>query len=475
MKDGTTKLKRILLLTIITLLIGSGLPAISHAQEKSEFIRVGLNFTSAATKEVGISASEGLAVWDFKSDETFLMLTGVKQVTLVGEAGELFVKGDTNEQITVDMEGRTIPVAGLLSKGYALVSSDYMDYLNAEVKTFDSVIRFNNKAYRGGMSFMVNANDTIQVINKLSIDEYTYGVINGEMNCSNPLEALKAQAVVARSYAITNMGRHEFSGYDLCDSTHCQVYKGYEDEHPQTNQAVNDTKNLGIFHENLPVAPYYFKNSGGHTQNVEDVWNGKLGYLRGVLDPYSPSYKWETTFTFSELESKLKMAGYNVGAVKSVAIIEKNSAGAVSSIEFKGSSGTTVLFKEKIRTVLGPTALKSTLFNMDSGTQSSVSEMFLMGNKASDIAGQKIHILNGAGKTVELNILNSYITDQKALAQLFGYKAGEPAVTGDSVTFRGSGYGHGVGMPQDSAIAMAKAGFDFKEILNYYYKDIEIY
>src|SRR5665647_1292134 len=339
------------LFVVITLIAVMILPNLvtSYANENSEFVRIGLNYISAAPSSCQITGNEDLAVWDFQGTETFYVLNSVKAVSASVSNGIFSVTGVNNEELTCEAGGVTTKVSEMLSNGFSLVSCNYLEYLNSDGTVFDSIVKYDGKAYRGGISFFMNANNTFNVINKLSVDEYTYGVINGEMGYSNPIEALKAQAVVARSYALTNLGRHDYRGYDLCDSTHCQVYKGYSDENEITNMAVNETKNLGIYYENQPVSAFFSKNSGGYTQNVEDVWNDELGYLRGVKDNYSPVYTWNVQFTFSEIESKLRAAGYNIGNLKSVAITDKNSSGAVAAMEFVGDDGKATLVKEKIR------------------------------------------------------------------------------------------------------------------------------
>jgi len=449
---------------------------IAFAKENPEFVRIGLKYISAAPSSCQITGNEDLAVWDFQGTETFYVLNSVKDVSVSVSNGAFSVSGVNNEELTCEAGGVTKKVSEMLLNGFSLVSGNYLEYLDSDGTVFDSTVKYDGKAYRGGITFFMNANNTFNVINKLSIDEYTYGVINGEMGYSNPLEALKAQAVVARSYALTNLGRHDYSGYDLCDSTHCQVYKGYSDENEKTNMAVNETKNLGIYYENLPVSAFFSKNSGGYTQNVEDVWNDELGYLRGVKDNYSPVYTWNVQFTFSEIESKLRSAGYNIGNLKSVAITDNNSSGAVAAMEFTGDNGKVTLLKEKIRTILGMTLIKSTMFNIDEEINTTVASrgVYVRGFDFSKLTEEKIYVMDASGKTVELDKENSFVMDGNLSCKLFETQPDSSAVTGGVVTFDGLGSGHGVGLPQDSAIEMAKQGFDFREILNYFYTDIEI-
>ncbi|MBK5262225.1 MAG: SpoIID/LytB domain-containing protein [Peptostreptococcaceae bacterium] len=466
------------LFVVITLIAVMILPNLvtSYAEENPEFVRIGLEYISAAPSNCQITGNEDLAVWDFQGIETFYVLNNVKVVSASVSNGIFSVTGVNNEELTCEAGGVTKKISEMLLNGFYLVSENYLEYLNSDGTVFDSVVYYDGKAYRGGISFFMNANNTFNVINKLSVDEYTYGVINGEMGYSNPIEALKAQAVVARSYALTNLGRHDYSGYDLCDSTHCQVYKGYSDENEITNMAVNETKNLGIYYENQPVSAFFSKNSGGYTQNVEDVWNDELGYLRGVKDNYSPVYTWNVQFTFSEIESKLRVAGYNIGNLKSVAITDKNTSGAVAAMEFTGDNGKATLLKEKIRSILGMTLIKSTMFNINEEMNTTIASrgVYVRGFDLSKLTEEKIYVLDASGKTVELDKENSFVMDGNLSCKLFETQPDSAEVTGGVVKFDGLGWGHGVGLPQDSAIEMAKQGFDFREILNYFYTDIEI-
>lgn len=463
----------LIIIGVATAMILSGF-TLSFAGENPEFVKIGLKYITAAPSTCVITEKEDLAIWNFQEDENFFVLNGIQEISISVEDGVLCVAGPDDEVVTCVINGTPQKVSDLITNGYGLVPGNYLDYLHSENKEFDAIIYYDGKAYRGGMCFYINANNTFNVINQLSIDEYTYGVINGEMGYSNPMEALKAQAVVARSYALTNSGKHKASGYDLCDSTHCQVYKGYSDENIKTNQAVDETRDLSIYYENLPVAAFFSKNSGGFTQNVEDVWNSKLGYLRGVKDIYSPVYNWNVAFTFAEIESKLRVAGYQVGNLESIAITGRNSSGAVAEVEFIGDAGKADIAKEKIRTILGMTSVKSTMFNISADTGIVSRGVYVRGAGTSSLTEEKVYVLDGSGNTVELDQKNAFVLDGNSSCRLFENSSDGSQVTGETVTFTGTGSGHGIGMPQDSAIEMAKQGFTFREILDFFYTDIEI-
>ena len=152
-------------------------------------------------------------------------------------------------------------------------------------------LRLNGKRYRG--SFEVAAIRTkLRVINSLGLEAYLYGVVPDEVPHTWPSEALKAQAVVARSYALA---QRKTGAFDLYDDTRSQVYNGIDAEEPQTNAAVNATAGQVLLYGGRIATAYFFSTSGGRTANVADVWGATVPYLVSVPDPYdsaSPHHSW---------------------------------------------------------------------------------------------------------------------------------------------------------------------------------------
>lgn len=461
----------------LLLLVSPGFPASygadgSAANSSSPtLIRVGLQYTQSALSRTVITAANELSLWNPSNGADFISLGGKTEIVVSMEAGTLKAADSSGTEIQVIAGGQMVTVTSLLREGFLLCSSDYSSRLADPAAGTLSLTRVDGVPYRGAIGFTINANNTFRLVNTLTIDEYAYGVINSEMGYSNPMEALKAQAVVVRSYALTNLGRHGTSGYDVCDSTHCQVYKGYNQENARSNQAVDETSMLGMYHNGKPATGYFYKNSGGYTQKAEDVWNSPVGYLKAVSDPYSPLYSWNAEFTLSELETKLRTAGYRTGALISVSVTGHNESGAVASLTFKGQEGTVTLTKEKIRSVLGMTQIKSTHFSLTSAQNQASKAWYVQGKIQTALAATKIHVLGAGGTKAQLEIRDKYVIGSSGIQKLEGFTQ---EITGSTLRFEGKGYGHGVGMPQDSAIAMAKEGASFAEILKFYYKDIEI-
>lgn len=429
---------------IIAVIILSGLlfsADASFAGSDAEYIKVGLAFGSRAVSSAVLKCVDGFVLTDisYGAPERIQHFPYSVQLTFDARSGRIAVR-DGDGTVIVENLGADmclLPDGGLLT--------------------------YDDKPFRGGICLKMNANGRMDVINYITLEEYLYGVLNSEMGYQNPLEALKAQAVTARSFALGNMEKHNSDGFNLCTDVHCQVYKGYSDEHSATNAAVDETSGMVMTYGGKTVAGYYFKNSGGHTLSADDVWGGKSPYLIGVKDEYSPEYLWNHSLSFKEIRAGLEAAGHSIGNVRGASITGRNAAGAVSTVEFRGTSGTVVLKNENIRAVFGGTNVRSLTFSFGTGT-----------------AGENevIHVLGAGGTVQKMKPQDVFVISGDGLSKLvdYGYTASErfESVADEPVVFCGSGYGHGVGMPQDSAIAMAKLGFSFEEILKYFYTGIEI-
>ncbi len=257
------------------------------------------------------------------------------------------------------------------------------------------------------------SSDTIDVI---PIEEYIVGVLAGEMPVGFELEALKAQAVAARSYVMIHMQRNVKKEYDVVDSVTNQVYldkdhllavwkDSYTSNINKIKSAVLSTKGEYISYNNKVAEALFFSTSPGITENSEEVFSNKVEYLRSVDSPWdeiSPVYETNYTFTFEQFYNKL---GLKYSDKLNIEAVSKTTTGRIKTIKINGKelSGNYVCSK------LG---LKSTYFE----------------------------IINDDSKIVVKN----------------------------------KGYGHGVGMSQYGAQGMAKEGYTYQDILKHYYSGIEI-
>ena len=165
--------------------------------------------------------------------------------------------------------------------------------------------------YRGAIEIRPDGGG-LTAINVIALDPYVKGVVAGEMPSSWPLEALKVQAVAARTYALAT--RKTTGSFDQYPDTRSQVYKGVTGESARSNAAVDQTDGLILTYNGVPAVTYYFSTSGGHTENVEFSFIGALSkpWLVGVPDPYdtrSPYHRWKATFSAGTLDRALGAPG----------------------------------------------------------------------------------------------------------------------------------------------------------------------
>lgn len=450
------------LLVSLMLCLSPGFDGISYGAQTDDYVKVGLKYGSSAVNSCTLTSDTGFQIVDSSGSrlEETLPISAYTSITASVENGEVVLR-DTDSGAVVSAS---------LGRDDCIMPMDYLD---------DGTVKLDGVAYRDGFQLLVSSGNKLTVINYVSMDHYLYGVLPGEMGTGFPMEALKAQAVAARSYTEVNLSTHLSSGFQVCGTTHCQMYKAYAGENPRTNQAVDETSGLVLYSDGKPAAGYYYKNSGGYTQNSEDVWSGKVSYLRAVEDIYSPDYPWTATLSMDELGARLANSGYNVGAVHSVEIAGRNVSGAVSKLTIAGSNDTVTLTKEKIRTVIGGSVLKSTMFDISDGTAPAAaaqsSTVYVRDYSGASAAGSSVYVQSASGASGAKQTGDLYVwTGSSAQKLITGSDASEGAVSGNTVTFTGKGYGHGVGMAQDSAMQMAQQGMDFEEILKFFYTDVTI-
>lgn len=454
---------------LLTFIILAGIiPLRAFAAEPLEYVKVGIK-----------TGEKGSNQCMFFSDSGF-------SLGFVGESG--FTE-------TLPLPAYTTLIASVSNGHISLRDSDDV-LLSADIGKNGCLIPFkdkrenfitidNNNRYRGGIMLRVNSLGFMDIVNYLDIEEYLYGVVHLEMNQGYPLEALKAQAVAARSFALINMGRHRDEGFDLCSDTHCQVYGGVSAEQEKTNTAVDQTRGLAIYWEGKPASANYHKNSGGHTQNASDVWTTNLPYLTGKEDPYTPDYPWTATIHFDSLLQKLIQSGYNPGLIKAVEIKGRGSTGAVTDLKIIGEKGDVTLKKEQIRSVLGANIIRSRFFNIGEvyhgGIMNDIMTVSInvTNGKRISRAVNTLYAISAGGKLKPVKNTDVYISDGQRIVKPSKSpdnvnKFDEPVATGGKLILSGIGSGHGVGMSQDGAIEMARQGLTFSDILLFYYTGIEV-
>lgn len=283
------------------------------------------------------------------------------------------------------------------------------------VRSTDGSTRVNGKSYRGWVELRKNKNGLLLVINELDIEEYLNGVIASEIPHEWEFEALKAQAVAARTYAFSRKRASGNRPYHVLATISSQVYNGIQGERPNTVRAVKDTKGLVLTYRGEVISAFYHSSCGGQTENASELWDIDAPYLKGVdceCQAISKYGLWEKRISTSMVSGALRRMGYRVEDISDMSIGTITPAGRVKDVSIRSSAGTSRVSGEALRAALGSTALPSVFFELE-----------LSGNEA---------------------------------------------------VFSGRGNGHGAGMCQWGAKEMAQRGYDFKAILSHYYPGTDL-
>ncbi len=263
--------------------------------------------------------------------------------------------------------------------------------------------------YRGNFELKI-VSGNIMPINRVYAEEYLYSVVPSEIGNNFPDEAIKAQAVAARTYLYFNLGGAKYSYCDMLDNISSQMYLGYDREVAKINKLVNETFNEILVYNGKVIHAFFHSTSGGKTASNENVWPaGKpIPYLRSVDDSengtISPRHSWILELTKNEFN---KLAGFEVDKIDILEVGE----GRVKYLELVGKIKKKIT-GEELRRIIGVTKLNSTLFTLSE--------------------------------------------------------------TEDKYIFTGNGFGHGLGMPQYSAYTMAEKGKSYIDILTYYYTGVKL-
>jgi stage II sporulation protein D len=255
------------------------------------------------------------------------------------------------------------------------------------------------------------------VVNDLDLEAYVKSVVPSEVPVTWPFEALKAQAIVARTFALHKKGERGGQAFDVDATVQSQVYGGLGSEDPRASEAVDATAGIVVMHEGrLALTPYH-STSAGPTEDAAEVWGIDLPYLKGVACPFdedSSVYRWERRLSFDAIESALREAGYAVGSIATLTPLGRNRSGRVSAVRILHSEGELILKGELLRRIIGYQRVPSMRFD---------------------------------------------VVDVEA----------EPHGGGFDVRLRGGGWGHGVGLCQWGMKTLSERGWTADRIIDYYY------
>ena len=222
----------------------------------------------------------------------------------------------------------------------------------------DGYVWIGDRWYRG-RTRLVREGAGITAVNQVDLEQYLYSVVGSEAIPSWPQEALKAQAVAARSYALYERSKSPNQLYELDSTTKSQVYKGLDGEYVSTLEAVNATQGEMLTYGGDVILAVFHSSSGGHTENVEDIWSSPLAYLRGVIDydQQAPVFQWSKTFSVEQMTNHIG----GVGRIQALVPEKTTPQGRVVTMKVIGDRGTKQISGAKLRQALD---LRSTLFRV---------------------------------------------------------------------------------------------------------------
>ncbi len=298
-------------------------------------------------------------------------------------------------------------------------------------------IWFKNRRYAGELRVSLN-DKKLNIINYLKLEKYLKSVVGSEMPKEFPLAALQAQAIAARTYALKLLDKNKL--FDLHSTQASQVYLGLESETVKINRAVKSTNSLVLFYKDQLIDAVFHSSSGGRTESSGQVWKYQLPYLKSVIDydHNSTKYRWTNKFTSAELEKIFP----DLGGVNSIHIIDRSNTDRVLKIILYGTNRNKIISGKDLREKL---KLLSTKFEFDF----------------------KFNPFNSSNLDNKLNyenkLVNDFVPQPLPLIPEEYY-----------LLVRGFGAGHGVGMSQWGAKAMAERGSSFRKILKHYYTGVQI-
>ncbi len=397
------------------------------------------------------------------SDRKEVIFTPSHDFTITNAARKIIAKGKAKESWRVVLTGKTpqlidpkgkkipfqhdvtvIPVSNTAGEGHTIIVKHILSGVGMTWASMD------DKEYRGKLQILHHAKlNTLIPINIVNLEEYLQGVISSEMPTLFPMDALRAQAVLARTYASKHFGKHRAYGYDVCDAQNCQVYGGVSAESERANAAVESTIGEILQYNNKPIESVFSANCGGITQSSKEAGWSETPYLQPVSDykdfnfeelqPYHfkellqypheafsqydkhvslAAFRWTRVVDEPELQSVIKRQKKDIGRITAIIPLKRGRSGYVSQLRVKGTKGEVILNKENvIRNNLSLGMLRSSYFIVEPHYEKRQLKYFV---------------------------------------------------------FYGGGWGHGVGFDQTGAAGRADDGQDYKTILRHYFPLAEL-
>ena len=344
------------------------------------------------------------------------------------------------------------------------------------IMPFSEQTWFKGYKYYGGFEYNRVSGNNINVINVVGLTDYIKGVIPYEINPSWPIEAQKAQALCAKCYTVNNFNKHKSKGFDLCNTTDCQVYYGTNNATEVSDEAVEAVDGLFVLYDGEICQTYYHASSGGYTEDVANIWGKEIPYLKAVEDVYLESMRpFSFTANLDQISWILQTKGYVSKDVTDVYVSKYSEVGNVLALTVELEDGSTKTFTgDRARTALNSPTLGFTVgshrYTINgavggdtvyvNGKQVSVNDLYAQGDARRP---DEVDPYDGLMALTADGLKEVTITEPEKQEN----KDGEYTITG-------TGSGHNIGLSQEGARSMAKEGFDFEEIIQFYFTDVEV-
>ena len=275
-------------------------------------------------------------------------------------------------------------------------------------------ISINGRIFRGDIQLIKN-NMKLSVINHIDLEDYVKGISVRETSHYWPVDSLKAEVIVFRTFALYKMQENNKKDFDLTSDVYSQVYGGRAAERYRINKTVDETRGLALTYKGKTLPAFYHATCGGHTDDASLLWNIDTPPLKGVSCNFcqdSPHFKWHNVLSLKEVHDALLKGSLRIENIKDIVTLGRDKSERITDLKIAADKKDIKISAKDFRNMLGPNVIKSTNFQVK--------------------------------------------------------------VIGHDAVFEGFGWGHGVGLCQWGAYFMAKQGYTYKQILEYYYPGSEI-
>jgi stage II sporulation protein D len=358
-----------------------------------------------------------LASCTLQGTPCFAQTPGIIRVAVIQDTASLRVKIRGPYRVincssgAIECSGTQVSTAVTAYKDSILIAGERIRTSCLLIKTGEPTpILIDGRMFRGEIKLIRKDNGHLLVINQIDVEDYVRGILYHEVSHYWPEEALNAQAIVCRTYALYQMQENKSRDYDVTADVYSQVYGGRTSERFRTNKAVDDTRGKVITYHGKIIPAYFHATCGGHTEDASRLWNIDLPPLKGVECSYcqdSPHFKWHDVIPLAEVEDALNKAGRAIRRIRGIEILGTDPSGRVTDLNVISDKKTLTIPAKDFRAIIGGNDIRSTDFRV--------------------------------------------------------------SIDGSDAVFEGKGWGHGVGLCQWGAYFMSKQGARAEEIIEYYY------